>query len=257
MSEEFKPFIEKTIKMLPKEAKLLWLSFTGSRTFGWGLKNFDYDIHGVFYYPDWFDYVHYGGNVGGKGLDLNLHNLDHVLYMSFYHPSFETMVNLSNPVYVSDKRIYELFEKYILSNINELFFWRSMVDNQLNWLRGYFHPRTALHTYRVILQPIYFMKYRRIKHNIFEINEELGLGLKGIYICRDLYNEHKRGDKEVEKLVWDEINRLLEIYNEVVHNKAYSSATNWRDSAYREWYEKAKKIIDQFMEEFKKIIGEA
>ena len=42
---------------LPAKAKILILSLTGSRAFGWAADNLDYDIHGIFVcnhvYWDW------------------------------------------------------------------------------------------------------------------------------------------------------------------------------------------------------------
>ena len=241
--EQIQRIVDKTKEMLPSDAKLLWLSFTGSRAFGWGLKNFDYDIHGVYYKPGWFDYVHFGGNIGGMGVDLNLHESEHVLRMAFFHPSFETLVNLTNPIYVEYEDVYDLFMREIVSRISKLFFYRSTVENQISWLKGYFHPRTALHTYRVLLQPIYYVRKRKIKHNIFEIIEELGLDLKGPYICREAYNEgYQVSDKE-QKLVWEEINMLKKMYDEEINNPHFSAATDWKHKDYREWYKFAEKII--------------
>ena len=236
----------KKVEALLEGRKLLWLSLTGSIAFGWGDDTNDYDIHGVFYDPEWFDYLHYGGKIDNYAVDLNLHELRHILYIGFYHPSFETLMNVSNPIYINDKNMWDLFNKHILSNINHLFFYRSQVENQLMWLSKYFSPRTCLHTYRVILQPIYYVKTRRIGMNIFEINEQLNLGLKGIYLCRAAYQTHQNLPEADRNLVWDELNKLLKIYDEEVQNKAWDSSTNWYDVSYREWYVKAEEIIKKY-----------
>lgn len=231
---------------IPQRCKPLWLSLTGSRAFGWAGENFDYDIHGVYLCPGWFDYVHFGGRIADMPVDLNLHELDHVLYSSFFHPSFETMVNLSNPVWAIDERVYRLFEEMILSNINELFFYRWHVETQIAWLKSYFHPRTALHTYRVLLQPIYFVRFRKIKHNVFEAAKELDLDLKGMEVCREAYIRGRNLDEREQRIVWSEIDQLLEIYNAAVTPKAFAPSTNWTDAEYRAWYRKAENIIKDF-----------
>lgn len=247
--------VVKVKSLLPPKAKLFWLSLTGSQAFGWANESYDWDIHGVFYLPGWFDYVHWGGSVVGFGLDLNLYNFDHVLKMSFYHPSFERLMNISNPFYIEDEWAWEKYLKEVVSRINRLFFYRSAVDNQVNWLRSYFHPRTALHTYRVILQPLYFAKFKKFGYDIFQVAEELGYKLAGLKICKEAYLGKRQMTEEEKALVWSEIRLLLQDYDRVFGNLAHAPSTNWQDRDYQQWYKYADVLVKRILDEFNRRYG--
>lgn len=238
--------VNKIQEMLGPGKPLLLLSLTGSRAFGWASDNNDYDIHGIFCAQHWFDYVHYGGRIENIPVDLNLHSLDHVLYMAFYHPSAETLLNLTEPLW-SAPGFFELFERYILANVNKLFFYDFTVQSELHRLM-YFHPRTALHAYRVLLYPIYWAKTGKLVKNIYRIIEELGLELKGPYECREAH-QTKKNEKCREDVVRAELGRLYEEYKAVFTAK--DPSTDWDGVGYRNWYAKAEEIIKQFKSEVK------
>ena len=222
--------------------KLLLVAETGATAFGWGV-NTDVDVHGVYAAGDWFDYVHYGGSIEGIPTDLNLRSVRHVLYMSFYHPSFESIMNLAEPRLCLDLEFCELFDKYVVGSVNKLFFYRHTVDSQLDWYRRDRHPRTALHAYRVLIQPLCWAKTGRIIKNIYRCIEDLGLGLEGPYICREAYAKRTRDvdwslvDRELENLY----KQYLELFN-----PAYAPSTSWDSVSYREWYRKAEGVIKLF-----------
>jgi hypothetical protein len=183
-------------------ARILILSHTGSRAFGWGDERFDVDVHGVFALKGYWDYVH----SGEKGFDLNLHEMDHLIWMVLYYKSGESVMNLFNPVYLDPGfRFTEMLEL-----VNEEFFRIETAESELFRLQQYFHPRTALHAYRVMLVPIHFLTTRKPELNVFKINDALGLGLRGLEMCRDAYvNERNISKEEDRNLVWDELFRLL------------------------------------------------
>lgn len=239
--------VNKIQEMLGPGRPLLLLSLTGSRAFGWAGDDYDYDIHGIFCAQNWFDYVHYGGHIENIPIDLNLHSLDHVLYMAFYHPSAETLLNLTEPFW-SAPGFYELFERYILANVNKLFFYEFTVQSELHRLTYNFHSRTALHAYRVLLYPIYWAKTGKLVKNIYRIIEELGLELKGPYECREAYQTGQK-EKCREDVVRAELDRLYEEYKAVFTAK--DPSTDWDGAGYRDWYARAEKTIIQFKSEIK------
>ena len=198
---------------LPYDARILILSHTGSRAYGWSWYNFDIDIHGVFACREWWDWVHIGKNA----FDLNMYELAHLLFMDLYYRHGETMINLGNPVYLDPEFPYD----EMLDLISTDFWHDSMVDYQIAQLRTYFTARTALHTYRVMLVPMYFMRFGWFEHNIFRAMEELGLELEGPYICREAYLAQysitKRDpylSEEEKELVWKEIKMLRRMFSE-------------------------------------------
>ncbi len=247
-TEDYGVIARWTEERFPKGGKVLWLSLTGSRAFGWGEEKFDYDVHGVYYVDgEYFDYIHYGSSIAGMPVDLNLRSIGGLLMMGFFHPSFEAIMNVSNPVWIGDREAWERFERDIIGNINELFFWRSSVDFQLGWLRSKFHPRTALHTYRVLLQPLYWKEKKKVKMNIFEIVDELGLDIKGHVICKEAYNKDKHVSEKDQGLVWREIEYLDRLYSQAFPDPLHAPSTDWKESPVQRWYDKARKIVDQYL----------
>ena len=88
--------IFKTINdLLPEEATILCMGFTGSRMFGWGGENYDIDVRCLFAYKDWWDTLH----LARHNCDTNMEELEHGLnrikgnYWTFYQ-------DLSKPFYI-------------------------------------------------------------------------------------------------------------------------------------------------------------
>jgi len=187
-------------------ARILILSHTGSRAFGWGDERFDVDVHGVFALKGYWDYVH----SGEEGTDLNLHEMEHLVWIVLYYKSGEGVTNLFNPVYLDPG--FKFSE--MLELVNEEFFRGETVEHELFRLHQYFHPRTALHAYRVMLVPIHFLVTRKPELNVFRISEALGLGLRGIEMCREAYLSGKNLSEEGREIVWGELKRLLPMFYE-------------------------------------------
>jgi len=188
-------------------ARILVLSHTGSRAFGWADDRFDIDIHGVFALKGYWDYVH----AGEEGIDLNLHELYHLIWMVLYYKSGEWATNLFNPIYLDKDFPF----KEMLDLVNEEFFRYESVEHELFRLHQRFSPRTALHAYRLVLVPVYFLTTRRPELNVFRINEELGLGLKGLELCKDAYIAGRNLPEESREVVWSELRGLLPRFLEV------------------------------------------
>lgn len=222
---------------LPYDARVLILSHTGSRAYGWSWYNFDMDIHGVFACKDWWDWVHLGKNT----FDINMYELGHLLFMDLYYKHGEVMINLGNPIYLDPEFPFD----EMLDLISTDFWHDSTVDYQIAQLRTHFSARTALHTYRVMIVPMYFMRFGRFEHNIFRAAIELGLELEGPYICREAYLAvhkitHRSSylSEEEQNLVWREIKMLREMFAE--YKKKYYKP--WDQEKYKRFVEKAKEL---------------
>jgi len=209
----FNRIYEIVAERLPYDARILLLSHTGSRAYGWSWYNFDYDIHGVFACKGWWDWVH----IGVEGFDINMYELGHLIYMDLYYKHGDTIINMGNPIYLDPEFPYD----EMLDLISTDFWHDSMVDYQIARLQTYFSARTALHTYRVMIVPMYFMRFGRFEHNIFRAMIELGLDLEGPYICREAYlaqykitSRNPVLSEEERELVWREIRMLREMFAE-------------------------------------------
>jgi len=233
----FNKLWEITVTRLPYDARVLLLSHTGSRAYGWSWYNFDMDIHGIFACKNWFDWVH----IGIMSFDLNLYELGHILNMDLYYKHGDVMINLGNPIYLDPEFPFD----EMLDLISTDFWHDSMVEYQIAQLKTYFNSRTALHTYRVMIVPMFFMKHGYFEHNIFKASIDLGLDLEGIYICREAYLASKNivkrdprlSDKEKE-LVWREIRMLREKFYE--YKKKYYKP--WDNEKYRRFVEKVQDL---------------
>jgi hypothetical protein len=178
VSEEYK---QKLLKFLNEifDGKILLLSLTGSRAYGWANDKFDYDVHGVFSKYSFFDTLHHGFNQ--LGCDLNLYELSELVSRIYYRSS-ELIINLANPFYTNNFSITDVYD---------------LLDSSFGWYDSFIHdynvyiqsqsPRSALHCYRLALIPIYFFNFNEFEHNIFAINQALGYKLIGIYLAREHY----------------------------------------------------------------------
>ena len=148
---------------LPKKAKILCLSLTGSRAFGWAGEHMDYDIHGIFAAKNYWDWVH----SGEEGFDINLWELKHVWQDIYYH-SFEFFMNISNPFYVHPKFDFKRFLKFC--TVEAAKGVRGDILRQIKDFEITKRSRAALHSYRILMVPIYFLKRKKFELNVFKIN---------------------------------------------------------------------------------------
>jgi len=175
---------------LPPNGRIVLLSLTGSRAFGWAWKNFDYDVHGLIAAPKWWDWVH----LGIDEFDINLFELRHLFELDLPYKHGETIMNLANPFYADPQ--FQWSE--ILELVTPDFFDPLSFDHQLDWFRRTRCPRAALHVYRLALVPIHFLRFGVFELNVFKVAEKLGLSLPGMHLCRELYIAPYSGGKRSE-----------------------------------------------------------
>jgi len=191
---------------LPEKARILLLSHTGSRAFGWSWFNFDYDVHGIVACRGYWDWMH----LGIEQFDINLYELSHVFEVDLPYRHGETMMNLSNPFYLDGDFPFDR----LVGLVTPDFFDELSLEHQVGWFRATRSPRAALHAYRLALVPTYFLRTGRFKLNVFQVAAELGLKLRGLELCRNLYVARYVGytrseltDEEYE-MVLSEIDKL-------------------------------------------------
>lgn len=207
-------------RRFPKRGKILLLSLTGSRAFGWTAPNFDYDVHGIFICDEYWEWLH----SGIKAIDLSLWDLEHVSRDVEYQ-YFETFQNLSNPIFV-----HPAFD-----HANMIGFCTVMscdehaIKFQYKQLDAFENPRTALHCYRIPLVMLHWLKYGEFELNIFKINEEYGCEM--LELCRDHYTYHKQVEINYNK-VRKELDYLL---REVQKEKKRCERKTFDREKFEEW----------------------
>jgi hypothetical protein len=206
MNEQTKQDVIETIKSyLPDSAKILLLSLSGSRAFGWGLTNQDYDIHGIFACENYWDYVHAGKHM----FDINLYEFHHTLSdINYQH--FEAFMNWSNPIFVANGFDYEgLMSFCTLEGVKGKC---GDIDTQINRFNYDKAARTALHTYRILMVPIHFIDTKKFVLDIFELNKSYNF--TELEKLKQVYNTHSR-QFNIEQVKTD-IDYLLNLYKQKI-----------------------------------------
>lgn len=201
-AEKQKYVIDMIKERLPNNAKTLILSLTGSRAFGWSDGTQDYDIHGIFICDNYWDWVHDGSNM----YDINLYELNHV-YSDILYQHFEEFMNFSNPFYVDDKFDFNgLMSFCTLEGVKQK---HLDIQIQINRFKFDKAPRTALHAYRILMVPLYFIENRKFQLDIFKINEQYGFTELGN--LKEAFHGHSMFD--VNKVLSD-LEYLQNLYKE-------------------------------------------
>mgnify|MGYP005627636875 CR=1 FL=1 len=164
---------------LPRGAKLVLLSLTGSRAFGWAAPNFDYDVHGIYVKRGWWDYMH----LGKPPFDINIFELEHLIKLDVPYRHGETILNFLNPFYVDPHFPIE----EVIQLLTKDFFPPQNILHQIRWFEDTRSPRAALHAYRMLILPMYIFVKGKVEMNMFKAMEELGLELEGPELCKELY----------------------------------------------------------------------
>lgn len=150
--------VDRVRSLLPERAKILILSHTGSRAFGWGAECYDIDVRGVVYCKDHWDTFH-----DGWKWDVNLEIFSHFLQGLRYH-YWTIFEDLANPFYLHEGWDQEEYMKLCTAaNVaNHLYSIRTQIA-QVTLGES---VRTALHAYRLLLSPIHFLRTGVVEINI-------------------------------------------------------------------------------------------
>ena len=217
----------KQIRRIMPDGKVLHLSLTGSRAFGWADDRFDYDVHGIIYRDNYWDWVHNGE----QGIDLNLWHLRHIFY-DIQYQHFEMFQNMANPFFSTFdwKGMIELCTAKACDEYSILM--------QYDMLRRSEYSRTALHCYRVVMIRVHWLETREFELNIFKINEKWGFKmlqpLKEHYLGRRLTIDYDE--------VWKELDQLFEYFREL---KASVGEESLDVERFSEW---KTKVLEQLSE---------
>jgi hypothetical protein len=207
---------------LPPNAKILLLSLTGSRAFGWAAENFDYDVHGIYACRDYWDWVH----LGKDGIDLNLYELEHIFW-DVHYQHFEVFQNLSNPIYVHPGFDFAGLMDLCTPRACDEFSIRS----QYRWLELQPNPRTALHSYRIVMVQLYWLENRRFELDVFKLNDIYRCEM--LPLCRDAYAYGKNVEIDYAK-VKEELGRLLDEFRKA---KAKCASEGLDEEKFSRWKE--------------------
>jgi predicted nucleotidyltransferase len=161
--EKKKRVIKLIKERLPKNGRILVLSLSGSRAFGWADERYDYDIYGIFAAKNYWDYVH----SGKEEFDINLYELDHVL-SEIQYQHFEFFMNISNPFYIHPG--FDFRGLMSFCTIEAVRQKRGDILRQIKEFEITKNPRAALHAYRILMVPIYFLKRKKFELNVYKIN---------------------------------------------------------------------------------------
>lgn len=196
--DEHGPKVKELIKsLIPDDAHILVLSFTGSRMFGWGGEHYDIDVRGIVGAKNWWSDAHHGERL----YDVTIENLLHAMRRaSSYWTFFE---DISNPFYIHPD--FEYDEMMTFCTAQNVKNHMGTIRYQRAQLNTYQAVRTALHTYRLLMTPLYFLKEGKINVNMLEVNKEPEFGFKQLEWLKDVYLH-----RISRPLDWPEIYRTLD-----------------------------------------------
>jgi len=208
-------------EILPERGKILCLSLTGSRAFGWGSKYYDIDVRGIIACKDYWDTMH----VGKDHFDINIEELTHV-FGSVEYRYWCLFEDLSNPFYIDPDFDYQgLMSLCTAENVKRSLY---SIDVQLKRLEVFKTIRTALHCYRVLMVPLHFLRTGKIVTNVLKINEEYNFSqLKRM---SDLYKERKTAS-----INWNEVHKNLSDLRSELEEELSKRTDTLDQEAYENW----------------------
>ena len=221
--EKKKRIIKIIKKKFSKKAKILVLSLSGGRAFGWANKHSDYDIYGIFAAKNYWDSV----NASEHGFDINLWKLSDPIY----YRSLEFFMDVSNPFYLHPKFDFKGFLKFCTIKTAKEF--RGDILRQIKNFEIVKSPKNALHAYGSLMRSIYFLKKKKFELNVFKINRAYKFGqIEKLKIART------QGGKDLdEKEIKRDLAKLLEEYDKLCQKK--KEKLDIEEA--KKWFEKEKK----------------
>lgn len=188
---------------IPERATILFLSLTGSRAFGWGSTNQDYDVHGVVACENYWDWMH----IGISKFDTNIYELQHVMF-DIDRQHFEIFQNFSNAFYKDDRFDYDGMLGFC--TLTGIKYMDGDIQSQIHRWKYDRAARTALHSYRILMVPLNFIETRKFELDIFKLNEKYNL--TQLENLREEYITH-RVRSNIDK-IQEELDGLHDMYKE-------------------------------------------
>ena len=186
---------------LPAKAKILILSLSGSRAFGWAADNLDYDIHGIFVYNHvYWDWVH----IGIPPYDITMHELNHCFQSIEYQP-FEFFSSMTNPFYIDHKFDYKGMMRLAPRNID-----KTSLITEMKKLEARPCARSALHVYRLVLTSLNLMDRNRFEVDVLKIAPRYRSKMPAL--LKEMYNFNRIMDFDIEKKTKKELNHLFKLH---------------------------------------------
>lgn len=207
LTEEDKKKAEEDAKeMLPEGAELVLLSFTGGRAFGWGGKHHDIDVHGFFAYKrDWFFKCHSSRD----RFDMTLQNVYDVEEPELRWGRWKQYYDKSNPIYTHEDFDFEedFINKCEKSYVQNIFPYD--LNLQFSRLDVNFSIRSALHTYKEMLIPIYYIEQDEVEADVINvINEHPDFQYEELNKCALKYSREEPSANPDEEEIWEELEEL-------------------------------------------------
>jgi hypothetical protein len=214
--------VEKVIDYIksiaPRGTKIILLSHSGARAYGWGTKRNDYDIHGVICCKGYFDYVH----SGYFGVDLNLHEVYHLNEIILRYHHGETIVNLANPVY-SDY----IDPKVFLNLTSREFFSYDSIESEIVAGLESGNERMLLHGLRRAMVAVHYFNTGEWVVSLPDLWETYGLQEEALASLIRVYRSRSGLSDEVYTFsmapidsIRSAVRRVLDMLREALEKKA-------------------------------------
>jgi len=122
-------------------------------------------------------------------------------------------MNISNPFYINPKFDFKGLIRFC--TIEAVRQKRGDILRQIQEFEAPKNPRAALHAYRILMVPIYFLKRKKFELNIYKINR--AYKFKQLEKLKIAYIQREEGwsEKEVKR----DLSRLLKEYNKLCQKK--------------------------------------
>ena len=205
---------------LPRKAKVLLLSFTGGRAFGWGSERHDVDVRGVILIdkPYW-DFAH----IGKEHVDLMVETLEH-LGMQIYYRHWTVFENMSNPFYIHSAFDFEKFMSFCGADCvkNHL---TSIESEILRFKYVHRSPRAGLHCYRLVMVPLYYLDTGKIEIDCVKLNrevfhfEEFDKMVEAYKYDRQVKIDYEKAIKDYEEMLSELKDRIRDVTNQLDNEK--------------------------------------
>ena len=208
--------------LLPDDARIMLLSHTGSRAFGWGADCYDIDCRLVVDLENHWDTFH-----DGKHYDINAETFKHCLYgiKAAYWTTFEDM---HYAFYLDDSWNHEEFKS--LCNARNVKHHIYTIRTQIAQTKMTKNTRTALHTYRLLLAPIHIIRTGKMVPNIRELTPIYDI--KYADTLADAYSSRKGASVDWDKVI-AEIDGLYETMGLLLESEDavfdYKTFERWKD----------------------------
>jgi len=216
---------------LPPKSKILCLSLSGPRIFGWGDKRTPYQIYGIFRAKNFWHRIYFKNNE----FEIYLSEFEYFLKELPFRRSLDCSTYFAKPFYLDKKFNYQI----LLSLLAPVVATEDLKDIIKRFLY-IFYPELLLRCYWYLMMQIHYLRTGKIELNIFKLNKNYHFKTISI-LKKDYLSGKRKSDLKYKEQIKTDLKKLIQEFQKLISKREFKKIT-FDQEKWAKWKKELEKI---------------